>query len=124
MAMPPRSTGQDSCSTMRDLKWSPKEKVIARRAFDRVLRQELDAAIHTTKQMAAQIRQASELWELERHLTQLRKEIERKYEYKYSTLVLLFADLIREGKLNAEELRGLADDKLHYIRQRAGRSVA
>ena len=109
---------------MRDLKWSPKEKAIARRAFDRVLRQELDAALHTTKRMAAQIRQASELWELEHHLTQLRKEIDRKYEYKYSTLVFLFADLIREGKLNAEELRGLAEDKLHCIRQHAGRSVA
>ena len=53
---------------------------------------------------------------MEHYLTQLRKEIDRKYEYKYSTLVLLFADLIREGKLNAEELRGLGEDKLHYIR--------
>jgi hypothetical protein len=71
----------------------------------RALQQELDGAIQSTKEMAAKIRQASELWELEYHLTQLRMEIDRKYEYKYSTLVLFFADLVREGKL---ELRRLA----------------
>jgi hypothetical protein len=69
--------------------------------------------------MAAQIRRAPELWELEHHLTQLRKEIDRKYEYKYSTLVLVFADLVREGKLDPEDLRGLSEEKLRYIRQHA-----
>jgi hypothetical protein len=69
--------------------------------------------------MAKNIKHASELWELERHLTQLRKEIDRKYEYKYSTLVLVFADLVREGKLDPEDLRGLSEDKLRYIRQHA-----
>lgn len=60
--------------------------------------------------MAAKIRQASEVWELEHHLTELRKEIDQKYQYKYSTLVLVFADLVREGKLDLEDLRGLSGD--------------
>jgi hypothetical protein len=50
------------------LKWSSTEKAIARRCSDRALQQELDAAIQSTKEMAAKIRQASELWELEHHL--------------------------------------------------------
>jgi site-specific recombinase XerC len=87
-------------------------------------RQELDAAIQSTKETAAKIRQASELWELEHHLTQLRKEIDRKFEYKYSTLVLVFANLVREGKLDREDLRGLSEEKLRYIRQHAGQSAA
>jgi hypothetical protein len=64
---------QDFYSKMRELKWSSTERAIARRAFDRVLRQELDAAIRSTKEMAAKITQPYELWELEEQLTELRK---------------------------------------------------
>ena len=119
MAILPVPPDQDFYSTMQELKWSSREKAIALRSFDRALQQELDAAIQSTKEMAAKLRRAPELWELEHHLTQLRKEIDRKYEYKYSTLVLVFADLVREGKLDPEDLRGLSEDKLRYIRQHA-----
>ena len=124
MATLPQPADRDIYSIMRDLKWTATEKAIARRAFERVLRQELDAAIESTKQRAAKIREVSELWELEHHLTQLRKQIDRKYEYKYNTLVILFADLVREGKLNIDELRGLGEEKLAHIRRHAGRSAA
>ena|ERR1700722_2895486 len=120
--LPP--SDQDLYSTMRELKWSSTEKAIARRCFDRALQQELDAAIQSTKQKAAKIKQASELWELERHLTHLRKKLDDQYEYKYSTLILLFADLVREGKLDPEDLRGLSRDKLRHIRRHAGQSAA
>jgi hypothetical protein len=123
MAIPIPSS-QDFYSKMRELKWSSTEKVVARRCYERMLQQELDAAIRSTKERAAKISQASELWELERHLTRLGNEIDRKYQYKYSTLVLFFADCVRDGKLDLEDLRGLADDKLRYIRQHAAESAA
>jgi hypothetical protein len=119
--LPP--SDQDLYSTMRELKWSSTEKAIARRCFDRALQQELDAAIQSTKQKAAKIKQASELWELERHLTHLRKKLDDQYEYKYSTLILLFADLVREGKLDPEDLRGLSRDKFRHIRRHAEQSA-
>jgi hypothetical protein len=118
MAISPPSC-QDFHSKMRELKWSSTERAIARRCFDRALRQELDVAIQSAKQMAAKIQQSSELWELEHHLTELRKEIDRKYEYKYSKLVFGFADLVREGKLEPEDVRGLSEEKLRYIREHA-----
>jgi hypothetical protein len=124
MAILPQPADQDFYSKMRELKWSSTEKAIARRCSDRALQQELDAAIQSTKEMAAKIRQASELWELEHHLTQLRKEIDRKYEYKYSTIVLFFADLVREGRLAAEDLRGQSEDKLGSIRQHTAQCAA
>ena len=34
--------------------------------------------------MASQIQQSSDLWDLEHYLTQRRKEIDRKYDYRYS----------------------------------------
>ena len=115
---------QGSYSGMRQLKWSSTEKAIARRCFDRALRQELDAAIQSTKAMAAKLRQPSELWDLEHRLTQLRKTIDSKYEYKYSKLVFVFADLVREGRLDPEDLRGLSEEKLRYIRQHTEESAA
>jgi Photoprotection regulator fluorescence recovery protein len=118
MAIPIPSS-QVFYSTMRELKWSSTERAVARRCYERLLQQELDVAIQSTKERAAKISRASELWELERHLTRLGKEIDRKYQYKYSTLVLFFADRVREGKLDLDDLRGLADDKLSYIRQHA-----
>ena len=115
----PIPPSQGFYSKMRELKWSSTERAIARRCFERMLQQELTTAIQSTKERAAKISRASELWELERHLTRLGKEIDRKYQYKYSTLVLFFADRVREGKLDLDDLRGLADDKLSYIRQHA-----
>jgi hypothetical protein len=36
--------------------------------------------------MAGKIEQPAELWDLESYLTQSRKQIDRKYDYRYSVL--------------------------------------
>jgi hypothetical protein len=56
-------------TAMRDLKWSPAEKAIARKAFDQALGRELEAVILEAKSKAAKIREPSGLWELEQYLT-------------------------------------------------------
>jgi hypothetical protein len=48
--------------------------------------------IQEAKKMASQIRQSSDLWDLEHYLTQRRKEIDRKYEYRYSQLTQVFGE--------------------------------
>ncbi|HEY3839867.1 MAG TPA: hypothetical protein VGL72_25020, partial [Bryobacteraceae bacterium] len=57
-------TRHDSCTDIRDLKWSPAEKAIARKAFDLASGRELDAAIREAKDRAAKITQPSGLWDL------------------------------------------------------------
>jgi hypothetical protein len=69
--------------------------------------------------MASQIQQSSDLWDLEHYLTQRRKEIDRKYDYRYSRLTHVFGRLLHEGRLHQEELRGLREDKLKSIRSLA-----
>lgn len=110
---------KDGVTTMRDLKWSPAEKAIARKAFDRALQRELEVVIRKAQEMAGKIEQPSELWELEYYLTQRRQEIDRQYDYRYSVLPMVFGDLIRQGRLREEDLHGLAEDKLRYICQYA-----
>ena len=72
--------------------------------------------IQETKQMANQINDPADLWDLEHYLTQRRKEIDRQYEYKYSQLTHVFGRLLHEQRLCEEELRGLREDKLKSIR--------
>ena len=66
--------------------WSRSEKAIARKAFDAALKRELHEVIQETKQMASQIKEPSDLWELERYLTERRKDIDRKYDTRGSRL--------------------------------------
>jgi hypothetical protein len=90
--------------------------VIARTAFDAALGRELHEVIQEAKKMASQIQRSSDLWDLEHYLTQRRKEIDRKYDYRYSRLTQVFGRLLYEKRLCEEELRGLREDKLKPIR--------
>jgi hypothetical protein len=69
--------------------------------------------------MASRIKQSSDLWDLEHYLTERRKEINRKYDYRYSQLTQVFGRLLHEKRLREEELRGLREDKLKLIRSLA-----
>jgi len=110
---------QDRYPYQNEPTWSRSEKAIARKAFDAALGRELHEVIQETKQKANQINESAELWELEHYLTQRRKEIDRKYDYRYSELTNVFGRLLHEGRLNEEELRGLGEDKLRSIRSSA-----
>jgi hypothetical protein len=99
--------------------WSRSEKLIARTAFDAALGRELHEVIQQAKKMASQIQQSSDLWDLEHYLTERRKEIDRKYDYRSSQLTHVFGKLLQESRLREEELRGLRKDKLESIRSYA-----
>ena len=116
MATLPR---HDPYTDMRNLKWSPAEKAIARKAFDLALRRELDAVIREAKDRASRIEQPSQLWDLEHFLTQRRKHIDRQFDFRYSVLPMVFGNLIRQGRLSEQDLHGLAQDKLTLIRWQA-----
>ena len=73
--------------------WSKSEKAIADTAFDAALGRELHEVIQRTKQMANAIQASADLWELEFFLTRRRKEIDRKYDYRYSRLIGVFGRL-------------------------------
>ena len=104
---------------IRDLNWSPAEKATARRAFDLALQREFEFVIQKTKNLAQEIRQPSDLWNFERYLGEQRAHIDRTYDYRYSVLPNVFAELIKAGRLDENELRGLSADKLGLIRELA-----
>jgi Photoprotection regulator fluorescence recovery protein len=110
------SATQDRYPYQNEPIWSRSEKTVARAAFDAALRRELQEVMQEAKQMANQINEPADLWDLEQHLTRRRKEIDRKYEYKYSQLTHVFGRLLHEQRLREEDLIGLQEDKLKLIR--------
>jgi hypothetical protein len=96
--------------------WSRSEKAVARQAFDAALKRELHQLMQEAKEISGQINQPSDLWDLQEYLTQRRKEIDRKYDYRYSHLTQVFGRLLHETRVSEEELRGFSEDKLKTIR--------
>ena len=66
--------------------------------------------------MANEIQKSSDLWDLERHLTQRCKEIDRKYDFRGSRLTDVLGRLLYENRLGEEDLRGLLEEKMKSIR--------
>jgi Photoprotection regulator fluorescence recovery protein len=95
--------------------WSRSERAIARTAFDAALKRELQGVIRKTKEMANQIKEPADVWELEYYLTERRKEINRKYDFRVSRLTDVLGRLLYEKRLGEEELGGLREDKLKSI---------
>ena len=96
--------------------WSRSEKAIARKAFDAALKRELQDVMEEAKQKASQIKEPPDVWKLERYLTERRKEIDGKYEFRSSRLTQTFGRLLCDRRFSENELRGLGEDKLKAIR--------
>src|SRR5260370_1885594 len=87
--------------------WSKSEKAIARTVFDAALKRELQDVMRKTKQLANQIKEPADVWELEHYLTERRKEIDRKYDYRDSQLTQVFGGLLYDRRLGEEEFGGV-----------------
>lgn len=114
-----RSATQNRYPNGNEPDWSGPERSIARKALDAALKRELQEVMREAKEMANKIKEPAEVWELERHLTERRKDIDRKYEFRSSRLTQLIGMLLCEGQIAEEELRGLSKDKLKAIRSLA-----
>jgi len=110
------SVNQNTYPWQNEPTWSKSEKAIARTAFDAALKRELQEVMREAKQMANDIKEPTEAWDLEHYLTERRQEINRKYDYRYSQLTHVFGRLLYEGRVSEEELGGLREDKLKPIR--------
>ena len=67
------SATQDRYPYQNEPIWLRSEKAPARTAFDAALKRAPHEVIQETKQMANEIQQSSDLWDLEHYLTQRRK---------------------------------------------------
>jgi hypothetical protein len=71
--------------------------VSARRAFDAALEREIHQVIQEAKRMASQIKLSADQRGLKHYLTQRRKEIDRKYDFRGSRLTDVLGRLLHEN---------------------------
>jgi hypothetical protein len=100
----------------RDFKWSGSEKKIAQHAFDAALESALAGIMAEIKAKAAAATTPSEMWAIEDYLRQRRREIDGMFDYRYSQLLFVFAQLVYKAYLDEAQLAGLSADKLEIIR--------
>jgi Photoprotection regulator fluorescence recovery protein len=102
---------------MRELRWTEAEKKLSRRAFEVALQAELADVLQDFKARAAAVQTPDDMWPIEHFLSQRRRELDAKYDYRYSQLISVFGRLVREGRLTEAHLEGLSHDKLEYVRR-------
>ena len=100
---------------MYESMWSHSEKKLSRRVFELALEAELAEIVADFKSKAAAVATPEEMWALREFLSHKQREIDQKYDYRYSQLTFVFSRLLREGRIRRDELHGLSEDKLSEI---------
>lgn len=95
--------------------WTEAEKVVAQAAFRKAYERETQALIEEVRAKAAAIVNLDEIWQLHDYLSARRHDIDGKYDYRYSNLVFVFAQLLREKWLHLEDLGGLEESRIAKI---------
>jgi hypothetical protein len=106
---------------MTNIKWSKTEKIVARRVFEAAYQKECAAIAAKLKEMIAVAAEPGGLWRIHDYLTKQRDQTDKKYDYRYSVLIFVFAMLLKEGWLNEADLQGLQEDKIEKIKYLANR---
>jgi Photoprotection regulator fluorescence recovery protein len=101
---------------MNTINWSSSEKKIAKQAFDTALKREYAALLDQLKRSAANAESRDDIWDIHDYLTEQRKLIDQKYDYRYSQLMFVFGILLRQKWLEEKDLVGLAEEKLEHFR--------
>jgi len=102
---------------MNYVNWSKTEKKIAREAFDKAYERECSYLAGRILEKANQIKKPEDIWELHDFLTEKKKEVDQKYDYRYSMLELVFARLIKDGWLDFTDLKGLNEEKIEQLQR-------
>jgi Photoprotection regulator fluorescence recovery protein len=102
---------------MNTINWSCSEKKIAKQAFDTALKREYAALLDQLKRSAAKAESRDDIWDIHDYLTEQRKLINQKYDYRYSQLMFVFGILLRQKWLEEKDIAGLAEEKLVEVRR-------
>lgn len=92
---------------MNNLKWTESEKRLSRRVFEAALTAELNEIMAEFKTKAADAATPVAMWAVQDYLAKKRHDIEAKYDFRYSQLLFVFGRLIREGRIQEEQLSAL-----------------
>lgn len=99
-----------------DLKWSNDEKRAARKAFDNAYQREMEEIKSLFLEKVSKIKNNTDLWAIEEFLSNKRRVLDKKYDFRYSQLILVFSRLQSEGYIVEEDVKDLDDEKKELIK--------
>jgi Photoprotection regulator fluorescence recovery protein len=105
--------------TNQEFEWSKVEKQAARMVFETAYERECRAIRAKVVKMMEDRRDHRKIWRIHDYLSEQRRETDKKYDYRYSVLIWVFARLFREGWLTADDLNGLRQEKIDKIKELA-----
>ncbi len=101
---------------MQEFTWLQTQKKVARAAFDLALANELKAIRREAEAILRNSPDDRAVWRVHDYLSGKRREIDQKYDYRYSVLMLVFSRLVSEGWLTLDDLSGIGTEKVDVIR--------
>ena len=98
-----------------ELQWTDQEQSIAKAAFDKAYRREIQALVEVVRDRASTVAGTEDVWHLHDFLSARRHERDGKDDAREAALLFVFADLVKEGWLSLSDLEGLDTPKLSKI---------
>jgi hypothetical protein len=68
--------------------------------------------LENQKEKLHRLSDPEDIWELHDYLSDIRKEIDNKCDYRYSVLVMIFANLLKQQWLKFDDREGLSADNI------------
>jgi len=96
--------------------WTETETECAHTLLKKAYDREVKDLLTEVRDQALTITQVDELWKLHDFLSAKRHEIDGKYDGRESVIVFVFAQLLKEGLVEADELGFLAGEKRAKIK--------
>ncbi|HEY9648158.1 MAG TPA: hypothetical protein V6C88_17410 [Chroococcidiopsis sp.] len=100
---------------LNNVEWSTAEQTIAKAAFEKAYGREINTLIAEVRRQSSTLDSLEDMWRLHDFLSARRHDIDGKYDYQYSALIFVFAQLVKEGWLQLDELDGLDPVKLKKV---------
>ncbi|MCP5283787.1 MAG: hypothetical protein H6933_02695 [Burkholderiaceae bacterium] len=98
-------------------RWTNAEKRRARDVFEAAAKAEEAELLRQFKARAAAAESMEAAWSMQQYLQKSERDFQRKYDFRYSELLVVLARLIREGRVERHSLDDLSADKLAVIDQ-------
>ena len=80
------------------------------------MKNECEALVIKLKVLAEKAENSDDVWAIHDYLTEQRKTIDGKYDYRYSQLIVVFGRLLREKWIEDKDIEGLSAEKIQAIR--------
>ena len=101
---------------IENITWSSEEKKIARKIFDKAYQNEVEEVKKLLESKIQKIKSGKDIWEINDFLTERRISIDKKFDYRYSRLIIVLGILLSENYLTENDLNGLSEEKIEMIK--------